>query len=318
MMHSTYTLFLRSIAVGYIGVLLFSLLLVPFAVHAQEAETPAEEPTETPTEETGARSSAREDLVFTPLTGIPGVGQISQADGLAEFLNVLYRLCVGAAATLAVLQIIRAGFLWMRGDSITGSKEARELIKMSVFGLVLVLSPVLVFSVIDPRILNLTIDAGGLQLGDTTKLEVREHCRDIPAVHEGTVVQSDFRQCCEAAGFRSVPNNAGQTSFMCTAHEDLEDDASGVQSGGNLFKNVPTTPGEYALIMYDASEASGCIQIVSSSYTTEEACVEAFERQSSERPSYDPYRQCRLVTETYAQFSVSPGGLPYCDSVEPI
>lgn len=103
-----------------------------------------------------------EDLVFTPLTSIPGIESIASTDSLTVFLNALYRICVGAAAVLAVIQITRAGAMYMLPDSFTEKKEARHLISVSIFGLILVLAPTIVFSIIDPRILSLRIGVEGL------------------------------------------------------------------------------------------------------------------------------------------------------------
>jgi hypothetical protein len=107
------------------------------------------------------------DTAFIPLTSIPGIESAGNADSLPDFLNSLYRLAIGAAAVLAVLQIVRAGIMYMGGDSVTEKKEAKNLIALSIGGLVLILSPVVVFSIINPNILSLKI--GGLvELTTTT------------------------------------------------------------------------------------------------------------------------------------------------------
>jgi Type IV secretion system pilin len=94
---------------------------------------------------------------FTPLTSLPGVADATATPDLAAFLSNLYKLCIGAAAILAVLKIIQGGITYMLGDSITEKKEAKHHISMAVLGLVLVLSPALVFGIIDERILSLDI-----------------------------------------------------------------------------------------------------------------------------------------------------------------
>lgn len=102
---------------------------------------------------------------FVPLTNIPAITEVGNAitteDGLAQFLNNIYRLAIGIAAVVAVLQIMRAGIMYMGGDSVTEKKEAKNLIALSIGGLILVLSPVVVFSIINPEILSLRI--GNLQ-----------------------------------------------------------------------------------------------------------------------------------------------------------
>lgn len=98
------------------------------------------------------------DPGFVPLTtNAPFLDNVGNADSLSAFLNDIYKVCIGIAATLAVLQIMRAGIMYMGGDSVTEKKEAKNLIAMSIGGLILVLSPVVVFSIINPEILSLEI-----------------------------------------------------------------------------------------------------------------------------------------------------------------
>lgn len=97
------------------------------------------------------------DVGFVPLTNIPLLTETGNSFSLDTFLNGLYRLAIGAAAVIAVIQIMRAGIMYMGGDSVTEKKEARNLIGLAIGGLILVLSPVVVFSVINPEILSLKI-----------------------------------------------------------------------------------------------------------------------------------------------------------------
>ena len=105
-----------------------------------------------------------QDTGFVSLTNIPAITEVGNAittpEGLSIFLNNIYRLAIGIAAVVAVLQIMRAGIMYMGGDSVTEKKEAKNLIALSIGGLILVLSPVVVFSIINPEILSLKI--GGL------------------------------------------------------------------------------------------------------------------------------------------------------------
>ncbi len=103
---------------------------------------------------------------FIPLLpNLPGLTETANQSSLAPFLSQVYKICIGLAAVLAVLQIMRAGVLYMGGDSITEKKEAKALIATSLAGLLLVLSPVIVFTIINPKILQLDIDAGDLKSG---------------------------------------------------------------------------------------------------------------------------------------------------------
>ncbi len=96
---------------------------------------------------------------FVPLTNIPAVTQIANDNNLGFFFNNLYKICIGAAATLAVFQLMLAGFTWMTaGGNSENVSKARSKIGNALFGLLLVLSPAIVFGIINPRILDLSLD----------------------------------------------------------------------------------------------------------------------------------------------------------------
>ena len=105
----------------------------------------------------------QENLVT--LTQIPGLTEgMSGTPNLPNFLNGLYKFCIGIAVVLAVIQLIRAGIEYMTaGGSIGSTEHAKHLISTSILGLVLVLSPYIVFGIINPEIRNLRIDVGELK-----------------------------------------------------------------------------------------------------------------------------------------------------------
>jgi len=101
---------------------------------------------------------------FQPLTGLPVFENITAGGDLAGFFNQLYVLSVGAAAVIAVAQIMIAGFRWATsGGSHSAIEQSRDLIKNSIFGLLLVLSPTIVFGIINPDILSLNLDTSALK-----------------------------------------------------------------------------------------------------------------------------------------------------------
>ncbi|KND51525.1 MAG: hypothetical protein AB202_03070 [Parcubacteria bacterium C7867-007] len=109
------------------------------------------------------------DDSFVPLTSLPGLDNVIGESTLPGFINNLYRLLIGAAAIVAVVEIIWAGFLFMNSnDSISANKKAKQKITNAIIGLVLVLSPYVVFSVINPKILDVNLDFGQLKGGDST------------------------------------------------------------------------------------------------------------------------------------------------------
>ena len=106
---------------------------------------------------------------FTALAPIPGLTDqgatsVINATSLANFFNNLYKYLIGVAAILAVIMIIWGGLEISTKDSVSQHSEGRERIQQAIFGLVLVLAPVLVFSIINPSILNLSLDLPPISL----------------------------------------------------------------------------------------------------------------------------------------------------------
>lgn len=103
---------------------------------------------------------------FVPLTNIPGLtqGAVANSNGLANFLNNLYKYLIGVAAVLAVIMIIWGGLEISTQDSVSKKSDGKQRITQAILGLVLVLSPVLVFSIINPSILNLSLNLKPLDI----------------------------------------------------------------------------------------------------------------------------------------------------------
>lgn len=114
---------------------------------------------------------------FTPLVtnGIPGLtdpttaGSVINSASLAIFFNNLYKYLIGIAAALAIVEIIWSGIkIATNQDNVSTMLDYRGRIMQAIFGLVLVLAPVLVFSVINPSILDLSLNLPALNKLDTT------------------------------------------------------------------------------------------------------------------------------------------------------
>lgn len=151
------------------------------------------------------------DDSFVPLTSIPGITSLTGSPTLPAFLNNLYRICIGIAAFAAIARFIYAGYTIMTDSgSVTKNKKAREMIQNTVIGLILVLSPAVVFGIINPKILDLTLDFKGLQSNNGTG--GAEVC--YPACEKG--------QACNG-GKCVTGNNAtpGVTANTCDAYDDV-------------------------------------------------------------------------------------------------
>ncbi|MHB1163248.1 MAG: hypothetical protein ACYCZZ_01845 [Minisyncoccota bacterium] len=106
---------------------------------------------------------------FTALAPIPGLTDPSSTSAisstsLANFFNNLYKYLIGLAAVLAVIEIIWGGIEISTKDSVSKQSDGKERITQAIFGLILVLSPVLVFSIINPSILNLSLNLPPISL----------------------------------------------------------------------------------------------------------------------------------------------------------
>lgn len=97
---------------------------------------------------------------FVPLAEIEGLtkGVEANTEGLAVFFNNLYKFAIGMATVLAVIMIIWGGIEYSWQDIPGAKSSGKDRILQAILGLVLVLSPVLVFSIINPAILNLSIN----------------------------------------------------------------------------------------------------------------------------------------------------------------
>lgn len=133
--------------------LLVTLCVLPTSTSAAtDATTPNSLPA-TGSEQTGFKALA-------PIPGLtdPSTTSVVNAKSLTDFFNNLYKYLIGLAAAFAIIEIIWGGLEISTKDSVSKQSDGRARIQNAIFGLVLVLSPVLVFSVINPSILNLSVD----------------------------------------------------------------------------------------------------------------------------------------------------------------
>lgn len=130
---------------------------------------------------------------FVPLAPIPGLTQGVTADqaGLANFFNNLYKYLIGLAAVLAVIEIIWGGLEISTKDSVSKQSDGKERIQQAIFGLVLVLSPVLVFSIINPSILNLSLNLPKLDTTSGPQVQTQQ-----PSPCDNTTLTPEEKQAC--------------------------------------------------------------------------------------------------------------------------
>ena len=106
---------------------------------------------------------------FVPLTGVevsrvdlaPFMTRAFSADAnLGEFVNAMFLAAIAIGAMLAVLQLARAGFLYMGSDAWGQKQKAKHLLQDAFVGLLILLSVWLVLNQINPQILELDVLEG--------------------------------------------------------------------------------------------------------------------------------------------------------------
>jgi type IV secretory pathway VirB2 component (pilin) len=244
----------------YLYLFLLVLVSIPFVVHGQSNNN------------------------FVPLQpGIPGVKEFATSGSIPDLLNNIYKICIGVAATLAVLQIMRAGVMYMGGDSITEKKEARDLISMSIIGLILVLSPVIVFSIINPDILSLKL--GAIQLAPVSTQGAQDPfassanpdaARAICAQYSGSnlkqIPDPKNTQSCSTlgSGWSHTPECCANlpSGSICCGYSDSNKGTvtpPPIVSAGNYH---------YSALVPDSTTNATCSQeFKSSNFTTNTSCV---------------------------------------------
>ena len=223
------------------------------------------------------------DTSFVPLTNTPFIERAGNAVDLRNMLDQLYRLCIGVAAVVAVLQIMRAGVMYMGGDSVTEKKEAKNLIALSIGGIILVLSPFIVFSVINPDILSLKID--GIE-----KLRSTEVSTSTPTATTTLVLPGTEQASCSITYVeirRSEPNTSCST--LGSDWETASQSCCLVVNGGFCCGRKPQAPEppqtgagfRYRIAYQDIDsmnpdilkQGRQCVSYEAETLSTQEACV---------------------------------------------
>lgn len=113
---------------------------------------------------------------FAPLNpqfkSITGEGLGASLSGMfsgnfVNFANTAFRAAIAIGAMLAVLQLVRAGFMYMTSDVWSDKSRATEIMQNAVTGLLILLAIWLILYQINPQILNLDILQNAPQVGST-------------------------------------------------------------------------------------------------------------------------------------------------------
>ncbi|MBI3572249.1 hypothetical protein HY091_01800 [Candidatus Kaiserbacteria bacterium] len=163
---------------------------------------------------------------FVPLAPIPGLTAdqngtpfIGTPD-LPSFLNNLYQYLIGFAAALAVIYVIWGGLEISTQDSVSKQSDGRKRIEGALFGLALVLAPYLVFYVINPAIVNLSLNLPALQTqGGTFGTGVNSPTQSTTAANGvTTTVTGTYLQTAHFASNDQTNNNNARDAWVSSCN----------------------------------------------------------------------------------------------------
>lgn len=168
------------------------------------------------------------DTSFCALAPVPGLnldesGKPVQPSpqGVATFLNNLYIFAIGIAVILAVGMIIYGGVKYALSQVPSAKGDGKRQITQALFGLVLVLAPALVFTIINPEILKLNVNFEALQTswgtyGGTTN-PVGGTAAATPSPNGGYTesVQALQDQCRAAGGVPRITGPSTSPTVTC-------------------------------------------------------------------------------------------------------
>lgn len=103
-------------------------------------------------------------VTVEPLTNLPGLEEATSG-GVGTLINEIYKYGIGLGAILAVLVLMYGGFQYMTSEAAGSKGAAKETIQRAILGLVLLLSPVLVFGIINQDIGNFNLQLSKLNSG---------------------------------------------------------------------------------------------------------------------------------------------------------
>lgn len=94
---------------------------------------------------------------YTPLAPLPGTLS-GDTTSLKDYLPGIFKLAIGIAGVLAVIQIIIGGLQYMSTDAIGNKNAGRERITAAIGGLLLALGAYIILNTISPNFVNLNIN----------------------------------------------------------------------------------------------------------------------------------------------------------------
>ncbi len=106
-------------------------------------------------------------LQYTPLAPLPGIGDLAPngvgppsptVSSLPDYLVAIFKLTLGLAAVMAVVQITIGGVEYMSTDAISGKENGKERITQAIYGLLLAIGAWLILYTVNPKTLDFSFN----------------------------------------------------------------------------------------------------------------------------------------------------------------
>ncbi len=97
-------------------------------------------------------TSVNNNLTYTPLEPLPG--QSTQSSNFCQLLNLVFKYLIYLGGAIAVLFLVLGGIGYMVFEVVNKRTQARERIKSSVIGLLVLLGSWIILSTVNPTLVN--------------------------------------------------------------------------------------------------------------------------------------------------------------------
>jgi hypothetical protein len=161
---------------------------------------------------------------YQPIVSIPGVDSSMTIEG---YIDALFKLSITIAGLIAVVKIIFSGVKWMLSDVVTDKSSAKKDIRGAIFGLLIILTAVLILNTINSNLTVLNIFGGApaidiphTQTEDEARDTVREDYATVGSTYAlngsaGSAEHLTFIRQCVASGGKAVVSAADSNIVEC-------------------------------------------------------------------------------------------------------
>ncbi len=193
---------------------------------------------------------------FVPLANYSGSTQLSEilkkdnlapstSNGLAAYINSIFKIVLSLGAILAVLRIAYAGYQYMGSEMWSNKSKAKEDLSNALVGLLLLFSVYLILWQINPNLLNLNVSLKGAQSPQTQSGAngcLTDACLGNSVPTQGTLNQANPNNTSGIQGKQGSPSGITQAS---PSNTQILSVLNSVSSGSYCFAIIQSGAEKY-------------------------------------------------------------------------